>query len=87
MPWVDVQPLLHPKGEAPLFLDSMHPTAEGHRRIAARTVILVSFNEPNRELAEALTAQGRTAHLIGDVRARSSIMSAIHGAAELGRRI
>jgi 2,4-dienoyl-CoA reductase-like NADH-dependent reductase (Old Yellow Enzyme family) len=60
---------------------------ERSRRIAARTVILVSFNAPNREIAEALTAQGHTPHLIGDVRARSSIMSAIHGAAELGRRI
>ncbi len=60
---------------------------ERSRRIAARTVVMVSFNEPNRELADALAVQGRTPHLVGDARARSSIMSAIHGAAELGRRI
>jgi hypothetical protein len=60
---------------------------ERSRRIAARTVVMVSFNEPNRELAEALAGDGYTPHLIGDVRGRNSIMSAIHGAAQLGRSI
>lgn len=57
------------------------------RRLAARTVVLVQHNEPNRQLAEELAARGIAAHLVGDVRGRSSIMAAIHGAAELGRRI
>jgi 2,4-dienoyl-CoA reductase-like NADH-dependent reductase (Old Yellow Enzyme family) len=60
---------------------------ERSRRIPARTVVVVSFNEPNRELAEALTSDGYTPHLIGDVRGRNSIMSAIHAAAELARSI
>jgi len=57
------------------------------RRIAARTVVLVTFNEPNRALAEDLQREGHTPHLIGDVRGRNSIMTAIHGAAELARSI
>lgn len=57
------------------------------RKIPAKTVVLVSYNQPNRDLAEALRKTNRTTHLIGDVRGRNSMMSAIHEAAELGRRI
>jgi 2,4-dienoyl-CoA reductase-like NADH-dependent reductase (Old Yellow Enzyme family)/thioredoxin reductase len=57
------------------------------RRLAARTVVVVGYNEPNRELAESLGAAGYKTHLVGDVRGRSSIMSAIHGAAALGRTL
>ena len=60
---------------------------ERSRRIAARTVVLVSFNEPNRELAEDLARDGYSPHLIGDVRGRNSIMTAIHAAADLARSI
>jgi 2,4-dienoyl-CoA reductase-like NADH-dependent reductase (Old Yellow Enzyme family) len=60
---------------------------ERARRIPARTVVLVGFNEPNRQLAEELAAAGVPVHLIGDVGGRNSIMSAIHGAAALGRSI
>jgi 2,4-dienoyl-CoA reductase-like NADH-dependent reductase (Old Yellow Enzyme family) len=55
--------------------------------IPANTVILVSHNQPNRGLAEELEALGRPAHLVGDVRGRNSVMSAIHAAGELGRSI
>jgi hypothetical protein len=57
------------------------------RRIGANTVVLVGFNEPNRDLAEALTAAGVPYHLIGDARGRNSIMTAIHDGANLGRVI
>ena len=57
------------------------------RRLAARTVVIVGYNEPNRELADELTGAGYQPHLIGDVRGRSSIMTAIHGAAALARAI
>lgn len=57
------------------------------RRIAAKTVVFVGFNEPNRALAEELADCGLPVHLIGDVRGRNSIMSAIHAAAALGRTI
>jgi len=57
------------------------------RAIPARTVVLVTYNQPNRELADALSAKGVQVHLIGDVRGRNSLKSAIHGAAMLGRSI
>jgi 2,4-dienoyl-CoA reductase-like NADH-dependent reductase (Old Yellow Enzyme family)/thioredoxin reductase len=60
---------------------------ERDRAIPARTVILVSHNQPNRGLAEELIAQGLSVHLVGDVRGRNSLLSAIHGAAELGRSL
>ena len=60
---------------------------ERSRRLAARTVVLVGYNEPNRELGERLAATGVTTHLVGDVRGRNSIMTAIHGAAAVARTI
>ncbi|MDB5482450.1 MAG: fadH [Caulobacteraceae bacterium] len=60
---------------------------ERARRLPARIVVLVGFNAPNRDLANALAAQGRPAHLIGDVLGGNGIMTAIHGAAELARRL
>jgi 2,4-dienoyl-CoA reductase-like NADH-dependent reductase (Old Yellow Enzyme family) len=57
------------------------------RRLPARTVVVVGFNEPNRDLAETLSSSGVPVHLIGDVGGRSSIMTAIHSAATLGRSI
>jgi 2,4-dienoyl-CoA reductase-like NADH-dependent reductase (Old Yellow Enzyme family)/thioredoxin reductase len=60
---------------------------ERDRAIPARTVILVSHNAPNRDLAAELEAQGLPVHLVGEVRGRSGVLPAIHGAAELGRRI
>jgi 2,4-dienoyl-CoA reductase-like NADH-dependent reductase (Old Yellow Enzyme family)/thioredoxin reductase len=57
------------------------------RRIGANTVVLVGFNEPNRDLAETLTEAGVPHHLIGDARGRNSIMTAIHDGANLGRTI
>lgn len=57
------------------------------RRLPAGTVVLVGFNAPNRDLADALAAHGRAVHLVGDVLGGSGIMTAIHGAAELGRRL
>ena len=57
------------------------------RRIGANTVVMVGFNEPNRDLAEALTATGVSHHLIGDARGRNSIMTAIHDGANLGRTL
>lgn len=57
------------------------------RTIDACLVVFVGFNEPNRELAHELSAQSRFHHLIGDVRGRNSLMSAIHAGASLGRAI
>lgn len=57
------------------------------RKVPARTVVLVTFNEPNRDLPVALAKTNRNVHLVGDVRGRNSMMSAIHEAAELARVI
>ena len=57
------------------------------RRLEAGLVVLVGYNQPNRELAEELADLPIPHHLIGDVRGRNSIMSAIHAGAALGRAI
>ena len=57
------------------------------RRLEAGLVVMVGYNEPNRELADDLAEAGMPCHLIGDVRGRNSILSAIHAGAALGRTI
>ncbi len=57
------------------------------RQLDADIVVLVGYNEPNRQLAETLSAQNRPHYVIGDVLGRNSIMNAMHAGAELGRRI
>ena len=57
------------------------------RCLEAGLVVLVGYNEPNRELAESLAESPFPCHLIGDVRGRNSIMSAMHAGAALGRSI
>lgn len=58
------------------------------RRIPARTVVIVTFNQPNRELVQTLNPGNRyQVHMIGDVRGRNGIMNAIHSGAALARRI
>jgi 2,4-dienoyl-CoA reductase-like NADH-dependent reductase (Old Yellow Enzyme family)/thioredoxin reductase len=57
------------------------------KTLEAKTVVIVSFNEPNRDLPEALAKTNRTTHLVGDVKGRNSMMSAIHEAANLARNI
>ncbi|MCP5179847.1 MAG: FAD-dependent oxidoreductase [Pseudomonadales bacterium] len=58
------------------------------RRLPAATVVVVSFNEPNRELVTTLNPGNRYGvHLAGDVQGRNGIMNAIHSGAALGRRL
>ena len=57
------------------------------RKLNAKTVVFVGFNEPNRELWQSLQGNGPPSHMIGDVRGRNSIMSAIHAGNALGRQI
>ncbi|MBT4494198.1 MAG: FAD-dependent oxidoreductase [Gammaproteobacteria bacterium] len=57
------------------------------RTVPAKTVVFVGYNEPNRELWKSLQGNGPPVHMIGDVRGRNSMMTAIHAGAELGRRI
>jgi 2,4-dienoyl-CoA reductase-like NADH-dependent reductase (Old Yellow Enzyme family) len=63
------------------------PFTERVRTIEARTVVLVTFNTPNRELGEYLTAEPGpwTVHHIGDVTGTNGILPAIHQAAAVAR--
>lgn len=61
--------------------------ADRRRRIPAKTVVFVAFNEPNRELWRSLQGNGPPSHMIGDVRGKNSILTAIHAGNELGRKI
>ena len=64
------------------------PFTERRRAVPARTVVLVSYNHPNRELAEYLAGEGdRPVHLIGDVCGTNSLMAAIHQASALVRTL
>ena len=57
------------------------------RTVAAHTVVIVGFNEPNRGLAHELADCGVPVHQIGDVQGRNNIRNAIHSGATLGRAI
>ena len=65
------------------------PFTERLRTVEARTVVLVSYGHPNRELPEYLAALDGpwTVHLIGDVTGSNGIMPAIHQAAALARSL
>ncbi|MGI9327578.1 MAG: FAD-dependent oxidoreductase [Pseudomonadales bacterium] len=77
------------------YLREIHPESvdigvlytERLRSIAAKTVIIVSHNQPNRSLATALADSNVAVHLIGDVQGRNNIRNAIHSGALLGRAI
>ena len=57
------------------------------RTLPAHTVILVTHNHPNRELAQACIEAGYEVHQIGDVQGRNNIRNAIHAGAMLGRAL
>jgi 2,4-dienoyl-CoA reductase-like NADH-dependent reductase (Old Yellow Enzyme family) len=63
------------------------PFTERRRILPARTVVLVTYNQPNRELADYLDDGDWNVHLIGDVTGSNSLMAAIHQAAELARAL
>lgn len=68
------------------------PFTERLRSIPARTVVIVGYNHPNRELYEYLTPGGinetnTRIHLVGDVVGTNGIMPAIHQAAGVAREI
>jgi hypothetical protein len=66
------------------------PFTERVRTVPARTVVIVTYNHPNREPAEYL-ADSREApwnvHLVGDVTGSNGIRPAIHQAAAVARVI
>ncbi len=66
------------------------PFTERVRALPARTVVLVTYHHPNRELAEHLAAGDEApwnTHLIGDVTGTNGILPAIHQAAAVARAL
>jgi len=57
------------------------------RRIPAQTVVMVGYNEANRGLWNSLQGNGPPVHMIGDVRGKNSILTAIRVGNELGRTL
>ena len=62
------------------------PFTERRRAIPAGTVVLVTYNHPNREIAD-FVPDGVKVHLVGDVTGTNSIMAAIHAAADATRNM
>ena len=65
------------------------PFTERVRTVPARTVVLVTYNHPNREPAEYLAYEPGpwNVHLVGDVTGTNGIRPAIHQAAAVARAI
>ena len=66
------------------------PFTERVRALPARTVVLVTYNHPNRELGRVprrRNADPWNLHLIGDVTGTNGILPAIHQAAALARTL
>ena len=55
--------------------------------LPADTVVIVSYHQPNVELADHLVEQDFELHLVGDVTGTSSIYDAIHSAAAIARAL
>lgn len=68
------------------------PFTERRRTIPARTVVIVTYNHPNRELIDyvapgGIADGGMTVHLVGDVTGTNGIMPAIHQASAVTREM
>jgi 2,4-dienoyl-CoA reductase-like NADH-dependent reductase (Old Yellow Enzyme family) len=62
------------------------PFTERVREVEARTVVLVTYPRPNRDLYELLCdSSEHSVHLVGDVTGTNGIMPAIHQAAAVAR--
>ena len=60
---------------------------DGTQELPADTVVVVSYHQPNVELADHLGEQDFELHLVGDVTGTSSIYDAIHSAAAIARAL
>lgn len=60
---------------------------ERRRVIPARTVVIVTHNQPNRELTGYLDPADYGVHLVGDVNGTNGVMAAIHQAARTTREL
>jgi 2,4-dienoyl-CoA reductase-like NADH-dependent reductase (Old Yellow Enzyme family)/thioredoxin reductase len=65
----------------------IHPTAKTTKRLAADTVVMIGYNHPNRELADALDGTGVPTYVVGDAAGSRSLRSAIKDATDLARSL
>ena len=63
------------------------PFTDRVREIPADTVVLVGYNHPNREVADALAEIGISCHVIGDAAGGNGIQNAIGEAAAMARNL
>ena len=63
----------------------IHPTAHGTRRLPADTVVMIGYNHPNRELAEALGEDGPPVYVVGDAAGSRTLRAAIKDATTTAR--
>ena len=49
--------------------------------------MIVTYNQPNRDLVPYLEDKPYRVHMVGDVTGTNSLMAAIHGAANLARTL
>ena len=67
------------------------PFTERIRTLKAKMVVIVTYNNPNRELAEYILKETPKmtdkVHLVGDVSGTNGVQAAIHQAANLTRAI
>jgi 2,4-dienoyl-CoA reductase-like NADH-dependent reductase (Old Yellow Enzyme family) len=73
--------------DAEVEISIVHPTARGTRTLPADTVVMIGYNQPNRELADALLARGVTTHVVGDATGTRALRSAIRTANLLARSL
>jgi 2,4-dienoyl-CoA reductase-like NADH-dependent reductase (Old Yellow Enzyme family) len=65
----------------------IHPTAKGTRRIPADTVVMIGYNHPNRDLADALAGVGAPVYVVGDAAGSRSLRRAIKDATAVARSL
>jgi 2,4-dienoyl-CoA reductase-like NADH-dependent reductase (Old Yellow Enzyme family) len=81
----DTMPVAINEGDVEVRL--IHPTAKVTRRLPADTVVMLGYNHPNRDLADALGGTGPTVHLVGDATGARTLRSAIGTAGMLARTL
>jgi 2,4-dienoyl-CoA reductase-like NADH-dependent reductase (Old Yellow Enzyme family) len=63
----------------------IHPTGRATRRLPADTVVMIGYNHPNRELADALDDSGPPVYVIGDAAGSRTLRAAIRDATRTAR--
>jgi hypothetical protein len=65
----------------------IHPTAKTTHRVKADTVIMIGYNEPNRELADFLAGNGVPVYVVGDASGTRTLKTAIHSGNAIAQRL